>query len=756
MKGAAWRGHGGLSAADHLGAGALAAARRARLCIYGVALAFGAFAAFLAFAPSLPAPPPSSPSAAWLDGVLASASPYRAQVSGFFSSLFPANSSSFSPGPPGPGVLAARRSGPGGSGLAVGGGRAGTNGSSAVRPREQSGGGGNSGGVRSGNSASSNATAAVGARTNGSSPGEQSGGGGGVPGGNSGGVRTDNSAAGNAAASAVRSDAPPSDHAGGGEAASNSSGIAAAAPNKSSGTAAAEAKSGATIGGSAQNGTTAQGAPPIQINGSEVNASSAEATAINGTAIPSVNQTRSAVSAMLHGNVAAAPHRRGHPGKNHTAQDSAAHHNQQQTVNRAAVASGGSNSTKTMHKEATAASQVSAGLVQGHAAQATNSSAVPVMGNRHPAKEAANAGGQAKKLHSIEAMGRCDMFYGNWVRDDSYPLYPEGSCPHVDESFNCHLNGRPDKAYQRLRWQPRGCSIPRLNPTDMLERLRGKRLVFVGDSLNRNMWESLVCILRNSVKDKRRVFEVSGNHKFRAEGSYSFLFQDYNCTVEFFRSPFLVQEWDMLVTRGKKKETLRLDKIDQSSSRYKNADVIVFNTGHWWTHEKTSLGKDYYQEGNQVYSQLNVHDAYRRALNTWARWVDSNINPKKTTVFFRGYSASHFSGGQWNSGGSCDKETEPITNKKYLMPYPQKMSILEEVLHGMKTPVAYLNITRMTDYRKEGHPSVYRKQKLSGEERKSPELYQDCSHWCLPGVPDSWNELLYAQILVKQHQMLHQ
>jgi hypothetical protein len=62
----------------------------------------------------------------------------------------------------------------------------------------------------------------------------------------------------------------------------------------------------------------------------------------------------------------------------------------------------------------------------------------------------------------------------------------------------------------------------------MLERLRGKRLVFVGDSLNRNMWESLICILRNSIKDKRKVFEVSGNHKFRAEGSYSFLFQVCN------------------------------------------------------------------------------------------------------------------------------------------------------------------------------------------------------------------------------------
>lgn len=59
----------------------------------------------------------------------------------------------------------------------------------------------------------------------------------------------------------------------------------------------------------------------------------------------------------------------------------------------------------------------------------------------------------------------------------------------------------------------------------MLERLRGKRLVFVGDSLNRNMWESLVCILSNSVKDKKKVFEVSGRSQFKAQGAYSFLFQ---------------------------------------------------------------------------------------------------------------------------------------------------------------------------------------------------------------------------------------
>lgn len=65
----------------------------------------------------------------------------------------------------------------------------------------------------------------------------------------------------------------------------------------------------------------------------------------------------------------------------------------------------------------------------------------------------------------------------------------------------------------------------RLNATHMLELLRGKRLVFVGDSLNRNMWESLICILKNSVKDQKKVYEEFGRHHFRTEASYSFIFE---------------------------------------------------------------------------------------------------------------------------------------------------------------------------------------------------------------------------------------
>ncbi|CAN1806661.1 Protein trichome birefringence-like 4 [Linum perenne] len=54
----------------------------------------------------------------------------------------------------------------------------------------------------------------------------------------------------------------------------------------------------------------------------------------------------------------------------------------------------------------------------------------------------------------------CNIFDGNWVPDDSDPVYPPGSCTFLDDSFNCFKNGRADLGYLRFRWKPYGCDIP--------------------------------------------------------------------------------------------------------------------------------------------------------------------------------------------------------------------------------------------------------------------------------------------------------
>lgn len=66
--------------------------------------------------------------------------------------------------------------------------------------------------------------------------------------------------------------------------------------------------------------------------------------------------------------------------------------------------------------------------------------------------------------------------------------------------------------------------------------------------------------------------------------------QDYGCTVEFVRSHFLVREGVRINGQGNSNPTLSIDRIDKTANRWLRADILVFNTGHWWTHGKTARG----------------------------------------------------------------------------------------------------------------------------------------------------------------------
>ncbi|ONK62622.1 uncharacterized protein A4U43_C07F6090 [Asparagus officinalis] len=87
---------------------------------------------------------------------------------------------------------------------------------------------------------------------------------------------------------------------------------------------------------------------------------------------------------------------------------------------------------------------------------------------------------------------QCDMFSGRWIYDNvSYPLQNEAGCPYMSDQLACTKHGRQDTEYQKWRWQPHDCDLKRWNGAEMWEKLRNKRLMFVGDSLNRGQWISI-------------------------------------------------------------------------------------------------------------------------------------------------------------------------------------------------------------------------------------------------------------------------
>ncbi|GER52034.1 trichome birefringence-like [Striga asiatica] len=152
-------------------------------------------------------------------------------------------------------------------------------------------------------------------------------------------------------------------------------------------------------------------------------------------------------------------------------------------------------------------------------------------------------------------------------------------------------------------------------------------------------------------------------------------------------------------------------------------------------HGKTSRGKNYYKKGDYLYPHFDAVEAYKKAFKTWATWVKKSL--PKQLVFYHGYSSAHFRGGDWDSGGSCNGETEPVKSGPIIYSYPTKMKIVEEVLRETRAPVMLFNVTRLTNFRKDGHPSVFGRNVTGG--KKVSTRRQDCSHWCLPGVPDTWN-----------------
>lgn len=275
--------------------------------------------------------------------------------------------------------------------------------------------------------------------------------------------------------------------------------------------------------------------------------------------------------------------------------------------------------------------------------------------------------------------------------------------------------------------------------------MKDKTIAFVGDSLGRQQFQSLMCMVtggvgRLDVMDVGKEYGlVKARGAIRPDG-WAYRFPETNTTILYYWSASLCDLQPIDPSNSSTKYAMHLDQPPSFLQRFiPQFDVLVLNTGHHWNRGKLNANRWVMYVGGKQNTDRKIAEignARNLTIHSIVKWVDSQL-PKypRLKAFYRSISPRHFVGGDWNTGGSCDNENPMSIGKEVSQDQSSDYSAWSAV---RGTKVKLLDITGPSQVRDEGHISRF--------SIKGTSAVRDCLHWCLPGVPDTWNEILAAQI----------
>ncbi|GJP39803.1 hypothetical protein CLOM_g24143 [Closterium sp. NIES-68] len=387
---------------------------------------------------------------------------------------------------------------------------------------------------------------------------------------------------------------------------------------------------------------------------------------------------------------------------------------------------------------------------------------------------------------------KCDYSVGFWLRapkDAGVPRYTarageKGHCPYVRPLYACERNNRPDSRYQRYRWHAKGCRLTYFSGSGFKYLMRRRRMLLVGDSIMANLFEALLCAIHAAgYHGKRFVRKTGGPYNIKAVR-----FPRFSFSLEFLFSPYLVHARQRPRTNsprgGGHGYIVNVDRIDPTiASILPRYEVVAFSSGIWWSQNVPGRSQpNSFRAGGQHRNLTNLA-AYSWGLATVNRHLRFSNFPG--VPLFLSFSPRHtghgmpqpwvteaYRGGSWHDfqqpGGAPSTISGPhlIGSCGALTPM-KRTGLLErynfgssELFYAMQRAtlkgsiMRLLKVTRLSQSRPDGHLGVWYEPRVA-EGPGSPvatglnPFDGDCTHWCLPGVPDAWVDILYNHLLLE-------
>ncbi|CAI5498207.1 unnamed protein product [Closterium sp. Naga37s-1] len=344
-------------------------------------------------------------------------------------------------------------------------------------------------------------------------------------------------------------------------------------------------------------------------------------------------------------------------------------------------------------------------------------------------------------------LGVCKYEEGRWEPQAKAQMrYHSNYCSLLRTvgAVNCLNPKRPrSPKYLRYKWVPPTCGATfGFNAREFLNRMRNKVVASVGDSLSyENFMPSIVCQL-NEVARVETADELLG--KLAGRGllvpTHIMRVRAYNITLVNVWSTFLnhyvhddqtLRKYNGGVKPTAEDAVVDVTRLDSTWAEHVGQyDVLVLQSAAHWRAKPTKWRRYFVDSaGVRQWPEKKYTKAFFTGMKTAADFLTARKakGASKPLSYFLSAPAAIDGCGKYRGAlGQSQADAMVAKNRQAMVFLPAQLRAFR------KAPVRIIQLTRST---------IYRPDALVGASGND-----DCVHWCLPGVPDSWTDMFYEQL----------